>query len=60
MTFFAEKSAVTGYPGRPNVDVHITYGPVTIVVNEDAGHLRSFHRELGKLLDELDKQKAAG
>lgn len=60
MTFFASKSAETGYAGTPRVDVHVTYGPVSITVTEEPGHLRSFQRELGKLLDAVEQEKAAG
>lgn len=58
MTFFAAKSTETGYAGQPRVDVHVTYGPVSIKVTEDPGHLRSFHRELGRLLDGIEQATA--
>lgn len=41
------------------VIVRTTYGPVTNEVVEDVGHVRSFHTQLGNLLDELDADKAA-
>lgn len=55
MTFWASKSG----NDNKNVDVQITYGIISVKVTEDAGHLRSFHRELGKLLDEVEQDKAA-
>lgn len=58
MTFWATKSTLTGYAGTPQVDVQVTYGPVSVKVTEDPGHLRSFHRELGKLLDGIEQDKA--
>lgn len=33
-----------------NVKVHITYGPVTAAVEEEAGHVAHFHAQLGNLL----------
>lgn len=59
MTFFASRSEKTGYAGAGLVDVHVTYGPITIQVSEDPGHLRNFHRELGQLLDKIEQDKAA-
>ena len=41
---------------RKRVDVGITYGPIMIRVEEDMVHLRSFHFQLGKLLDESEKE----
>lgn len=44
--------------GADNIKVQITYGPVTASVEEHYGHLRSFHKELGRLLDEVEADKA--
>lgn len=41
-----------------NVKVQITYGPVTAHVIEEPAHARSFHDQLGRLLDQLDAEKA--
>ena len=59
MTFWATPSEETGYAGQSRIDVNVTYGPITIKVTEDPGHLRNFHRELGKILDETRETKAA-
>lgn len=37
-----------------NVTVNITYGPVTASVEEHPAHARSFHGQLGRLLDEVE------
>lgn len=55
MTLWATKSSQAGYGGAPQVDVHVTYGPIVIKVTEDVSHARSFHRELGRLLDETEQ-----
>ena len=52
MTFWAQRAA-------KNIDVRVTYGPIAITVTEDPGHLRSFWGELGRLLDETEKEAAA-
>jgi len=33
-----------------NVKVHITYGPVSASVEEEAGHVAHFHAQLGALI----------
>lgn len=39
----------------PNqVVVRTTYGPITNEVTEHAGHVRGFHTQLGRLLDEVE------
>lgn len=58
MTFYAAKARTSNaYSGVPHVDVHVTYGPVSVKVTEDAGHLRSFHGELGRLLDQIEQEQ---
>lgn len=39
------------------ITVHTTYGPTNHSVEEDAQHVRSFHTELGKMLDEAEREK---
>jgi hypothetical protein len=41
------------------VTVTTTYGPVRNEVTEDAGHVRSFHGHLGRLLDEAEAEVKA-
>lgn len=53
MTLTASRGRGTG-----QVIVRTTYGPVTNEVNEDRGHVRSFHTQLGQLLDQLDAELA--
>jgi hypothetical protein len=40
----------------PCVKVTTTYGPVTASVEEDYRHLRSFHTQLGKILDDMEAE----
>lgn len=42
-----------------NVKFGITYGPVSASVTEDPGHARSFHGQLGRLLDGIEGVKDA-
>jgi hypothetical protein len=50
MTFWAQRG------GQVNtVDVHVTSGPVSVIVTEEARNLRNFHTELGKLLDVVEQ-----
>jgi hypothetical protein len=52
VTFTASKSQT-----RPKAaDVRVTYGPIVITVDEDAGHLRSFWGQLGVLLDQIESE----
>lgn len=53
MTFWAQQAAA-----GDSINVHITHGPVTITVNEHPGHLRSFWRELDKLLTKAENTPA--
>lgn len=39
------------------VKVHMTYGPVTAAVTEDPGHARSFHGQLGRVLDQIEEKE---
>lgn len=41
-----------------NVKVQITYGPVAASVAEHPAHVRVFHRELGRLLDDVEGKTA--
>ena len=54
MTMFANRVGDT-----QSVKVSITYGPVEASVQEEAGHLRSFHYQLGVLLDVMDAERKA-
>lgn len=38
------------------IKVGITYGPVTTSIEEEAGHLRYFHNQLGQLLEQYDEE----
>lgn len=40
----------------PNVKVGITYGPVIASVVEDYRHLRSFHTQLGQILEQIERE----
>jgi hypothetical protein len=51
MTFTAQQSV----SNNRIVDVRVTYGPITINVAEDIGHLRSFWGDLGRVLDSAEK-----
>jgi hypothetical protein len=52
MTFFVKRSET-----KPaTVEVHTTYGPITIQVDEHLGHARSFHQQLGSVLNELEAE----
>jgi len=37
-----------------SVKVGVTYGPVSTYIEEHPGHLRSFHTQLGQILDEIE------
>jgi hypothetical protein len=50
MTVFASRSETNA----ENAKLSITYGPVTATVEEHRSHLRSFHDQLGRLLDEME------
>ena len=53
MTFFAQQD-----PHNPRqVKVSCTYGPAEFHMTEDAAHKRSFHRELGRLLDKVEAEQ---
>lgn len=54
MTFWAGRGADRS--GRKVIDVHVTYGPISITVNEDPGHLRAFWGDLGRLLDKTEAE----
>ena len=41
------------------ITVHSTYGPATHKITEDAPHVRSFHAQLGALLDDADAEREA-
>ncbi len=51
MTLWASKGT-----GKGQVTVTTTYGPITNQVTEDKVHARSFHTQLGQLLDQLDAE----
>lgn len=57
MTLTANR--VERHPNAPittpeRIVVRTTYGPITNEVTEDAGHVRSFHAQLGRVLDEAE------
>lgn len=56
MTLFASRSE----NNKRNVKVQTTYGPITNLVEEDVSHVRSFHTDLGRLLDEIESEPADG
>jgi hypothetical protein len=41
------------------IKVGITYGPVSASIEEEAGHLRGFHDQLGRQLDEIEAERQA-
>ncbi len=51
MTFWADRNQ----DGK-RVNVHTTYGPISITTAEDIGHARSFWGELGRLLDAMEHE----
>lgn len=55
MTMFANRV----HERSPNIKVGITYGPVSTSIEEHYQHLRHFHGELGKLLDEMEAEAKA-
>jgi hypothetical protein len=55
VTFFVKRSET-----KPStVEVHTTYGPISIQVDEHIGHARSFQQQLGAVLDELEAEQRA-
>lgn len=59
MTLVAQRQE--RHPNTPDstperVVVRTTYGPITNEVVEDVRHVRSFHTQLGNLLDELESK----
>jgi hypothetical protein len=54
MTFWAKRA-----DDGKHVDVNVTSGPIIINVREDPGHLRNFHGELGRLLDQVEADQKA-
>ena len=55
---------MTMFASRPNensraIKVGITYGPGSTYIEEDAGHLRGFHTQLGQLLDQIEAEAKA-
>ena len=57
MTFWAKRA--DRHPNTPastpdKIEVHTTYGPIEIKVTEDLGHVKSFHADLGRLIDETE------
>jgi hypothetical protein len=57
MTLTANKGRPATNGGPPSVVVRTTYGPITNEVTEDHRHVRSFHTQLGVLLDEIEKEE---
>lgn len=55
MTIFANRSE----HAKDAIKVGITYGPVSTSIEENVGHLRGFHTQLGQLLDQIEAEKAA-
>lgn len=55
MTLSASKAKDAGQPGgERDITVRTIYGPVTSMITEDAGHLRGFWSQLGRLLNEVE------
>ncbi|HEY1700877.1 MAG TPA: hypothetical protein VGG75_14295 [Trebonia sp.] len=54
MTLFASRDSISGV-----VTVHVTYGPVSITVDEAEGHMLQFWHELGQLVAAEDNEKRA-
>lgn len=55
MTMWAKRENETS----SNVEVHVTHGPVEVIVKEAPGHVRAFWSELGRLLDEVETKEEA-
>ena len=59
MTLSAQRAerhpnAIETTPER--IVVRTTYGPVLNEVTEDIGHVKSFHEQLGRLIEELENK----
>ena len=59
MTFSAHRAE--RHPNTPETTpersvVRTTYGPVLNEVTEDIGHVKSFHEQLGRLIEELENK----
>jgi hypothetical protein len=50
----AERHPNTPETTPERIVVRTTYGPITNEVTEDIGHVKSFHAELGRLIEELE------
>lgn len=58
MTLMASRAE--RHPNTPDttperIVVRTTYGPITNEVVEDIGHVKSFHAQLGQLIEQLEK-----
>lgn len=47
-------------PRSQDVKVQFTYGPLQASCTENRSHLRSFHTDLGRLLDQMEAESAEG
>ncbi len=50
------------HPNTPDttperIVVRTTYGPILNEVTEDIGHVKSFHAQLGQLIDQIENPK---
>lgn len=57
MTLSANR--VERHPNAPEttperIVVRTTYGPITNEVVEDLGHVKSFHEQLGRLIEQIE------
>jgi hypothetical protein len=53
MTFSAARTGTDPH----QITVAYTYGPVTVHMTENSGHLRAFWHQLGVLLEEAEEAK---
>lgn len=58
MTFMVNKTDRVNF-GEEIAIVRVTYGPITIEVEEGVSHLRSFWGDLGRVLGEVKHEKEA-
>ena len=55
----AERHPNTPESTPERIVVRTTYGPITNEVTEDIGHVKSFHAQLGQLIEQLEADKAS-
>jgi hypothetical protein len=52
----AERHPNTPETTPERIVVRTTYGPITNEVTEDIGHVKHFHEQLGRLIEELESK----